>query len=95
MVVFNHRETPLSAITQAATGTATKARQRKTQPLHAAQVADALLKLATVEALTGLSRSTIYARLARREFPQPIRLGARCTRFRAGDVQAWLAAQAA
>jgi prophage regulatory protein len=71
----------------------TKNRQRKQQPLHAAQIAEALLKLATVEALTGLSRSTIYARLSRNEFPQPIRLGTRCTRFRAGDVQAWLAAQ--
>ncbi|MFN8866720.1 MAG: helix-turn-helix transcriptional regulator [Pseudomonadota bacterium] len=85
----------MSAVTQTATGAAKKARQRKLQPLHAAQVADALLKLPTVEALTGLSRSTIYARLSRNEFPQPVRLGARCTRFRAGDVQAWLAAQAA
>lgn len=85
----------MSAVTQTATVAAPKARQRKAQPLDAAQVADALLRLATVEALTGLSRSTIYARLARQEFPEPVRLGARCTRFRAGDVQAWLAAQAA
>lgn len=85
----------MSAVTQTATGAVPKARQRKPQPLHAAQVADALLKLATVEALTGLSRSSIYARLQKNTFPQPIRLGTRCTRFRAGDVQAWLAAQAA
>lgn len=85
----------MSEVTQADAAKAAKARQRKPQPLHAAQVADALLRLATVEALTGLSRSSIYAKLARQEFPQPVRLGARCTRFRAGDVQAWLAAQAA
>lgn len=84
----------MSAVTQTATGAAPKARQPELQPLHAVQVADALLKLRTVQALTGLSRSTIYARLSRNEFPQPVRLGARCTRFRAGDVQAWLAAQA-
>lgn len=66
---------------------------RKPQPLHAAQVAEALLRIPTVEAITGLSRSTIYAKLKAGEFVEPVRIGARCTRFRAGDVQAWLAAQ--
>jgi len=28
-------------------------------------------------------------------FVDPVRLGARCTRFRAGDVTAWIAAQVA
>lgn len=72
---------------------AAKPRTRAQQPLHAAQVAEALLRLSTVEAITGLSRSTIYAKVKAGEFVEPIRLGARCTRFRAGDVQAWLAAQ--
>jgi prophage regulatory protein len=73
----------------------TKPRTRAAQPLHAAQLADALLRLSTVVAITGLSKSTIYARLQANDgsFPRPIKLGARCTRFRAGDVQAWLAAQ--
>ena len=66
---------------------------RRLQPLHAAQIADALLRLSTVESITGLSRSTIYAKLKAGEFVEPVRIGARCTRFRAGDVQAWLAAQ--
>ena len=85
----------MSAVTQTANAVARKPRIRAQQPLHAAQVADALLRLRTVEAITGLSRSTIYAKLKAGDgnFPQPIRLGARCTRFRAGDVQAWLAAQ--
>lgn len=71
----------------------TKRRVRPPQPLHAAQIADALLRLATVEALTGLGRSTIYAKLRAGEFVEPVKLGARCTRWKAGDVQAWLAAQ--
>ena len=83
----------MSAFNQDANGAASKRRTRPQQPLHALQVADALLRLATVEAITGLSRSTIYAKLKTGEFVQPVRLGARCTRFRAGDVQAWLAAQ--
>ena len=84
----------MSEVTLKEVAAGTKPRHRTRQPLHAAQVADALLRLATVEALTGLGRSTIYAKLAKNQFPQPVRLGARCTRFRAGDVQAWLVAQA-
>ncbi len=72
---------------------ATTARQRTPQPLHAAQIADAMLKLATVQALTGLGKTTLYALVSKQQFPQPIRRGTRCTRWRAGDVQAWLQAQ--
>lgn len=91
--MFNRRETHMSEVTQAGTRVATKPRNRASQPLHAAQLSEALLRLATVEAITGLGRSTIYAKLKAREFVEPVRLGARCTRWRAGDVQAWLAAQ--
>jgi len=74
-----------------------KPRKKPQQPLHAAELGDALLRLSTVEAITGLGRSSIYARLKACDgsFPQPIRLGARCTRFRAADITAWLVAQAA
>ena len=84
----------MSEVTQAATGAVLKPRARPNQPLHAAQVADALLRLSTVQAITGLGRSSIYARIRAGSFVEPVRLGARCTRFRAGDVQAWLMAQA-
>lgn len=69
-----------------------KAKARQEQPLHAAQIADALLKLPTVQALTGLGKTSIYARIRTGEF-KPVRLGKRCTRFRAADIQAWLQAQ--
>ena len=65
------------------------------QALHAAQLADALLKIQTVGAVTGLSSSTINRKAAAGQFPQPVRLGQRCTRWRAADVRAWLAAQVA
>jgi prophage regulatory protein len=83
----------VSEVNQSAIGAVVKPRTRSQQPLDAAQVAEALLRLRTVEAITGLSRSTIYAKLKAGEFVEPVRIGARCTRFRAGDVQAWLAAQ--
>lgn len=66
---------------------------KDTQPLQAAQIDDALLKLQTVKALTGLGKTSIYERIRAGEFT-PVKLGRRCTRFRAADVQAWLQAQA-
>jgi len=65
----------------------------KPQPISAADNPDALLQLATVSVLTGAGRSTIYAMVAQGKFPKPIKRGLRCTRFRAGDVTAWLKAQ--
>lgn len=72
--------------------TDTRQKSRNEQPLHAAQIHDALLKLQTVQALTGLGKTSIYERIKTGEF-KPIKLGARTTRFRASDVQAWLQAQ--
>ena len=83
----------MSDLAQSSVVVVPKPRKRTQQPLDAAQVADALLRLATVEAISGLSRSTIYAKLKAGEFVKPVRLGARCTRWKAGDVQAWLASQ--
>ncbi len=68
------------------------AKARQEQPLHAAQIGEALLKLRTVQALTGLGKTSIYERIKTGEF-KPVRLGKRCTRFRAADIQAWLQAQ--
>lgn len=65
------------------------------QPLEAASLPDALLKIATVAAVTGLSASTIFRKLAADppQFPEPVRLGSRCTRWKSASVRAWLAAQ--
>lgn len=65
------------------------------QSLHAVQIADALLKIPTASEVSGLSVATIY-RMAAADptFPKLIKLGRRCTRIRAGDLTAWLAAQA-
>ena len=62
------------------------------QPLAAIDVPNALLTIKTVIAVTGLSQSSNY-RLAKSGELAPARRGNRCTRWRAGDVAAWLAAQ--
>ena len=63
------------------------------QPLGAASLPDALLKVATVSAVVALSASSIFRKTAAGEFPAPVRLGARCTRWRSADVRDWMAAQ--
>jgi prophage regulatory protein len=64
------------------------------QPLQAAQLKDALLNVKTVMATTGLSRSTIHAKVRERTFPAPIRLSARCVRWHSEAITSWIAALA-
>ena len=66
---------------------------RAAQSLHALQLSDALLRIKTVEHATGLSGATIYRKLRAGDFPKPVRMGARCTRWKAADVRAWIQAQ--
>jgi len=49
-----------------------------------------ILRLPTVKDLTGLSRSTIYLRITKNEFPAPISLGGRAVGWVEADVNAWL-----
>ena len=63
------------------------------QPIEAAAQPDALLTMRTINAITGLSPATIYRRMAAHDFPEALRLSARCTRWRSADVRSWLAAQ--
>lgn len=81
-----------------ATTTPTGKRRRgtKPQPLDAANIADALLTMRTAAAVSGLSESTLY-RKAKEDptFPRLRKMGLRCTRIRAGELSAWLAAQGA
>ena len=66
------------------------------QPLHAAQIADALLTLRTAAAVSGLSEATLYRKASDDpSFPKLVRLGKRCTRIRAGDLTTWLASKVA
>lgn len=73
----------------------TKKRDRRAlQPLDALRVPEAHLRLKTVEQATGLSATTIRRYMAEGRFPQPVRHSARCTRWIAREVSAWLKATA-
>lgn len=88
------RSATIETLNPADSTPAKPARKYPAQPLHAALLADALLKMQTVTAITGLSSSSIYRLVAAGEL-RAIKRGPRCTRFRAGDVNAWLRAQGA
>lgn len=51
---------------------------------------EGFVKLPTVVACTGVGRSTIYLKVARGEFPKPVKLGARAVAWRVGDVRDWI-----
>ena len=95
-----HRKSRIAKAIETAAGSCegarkTRPRVREPQPIEAVNLPDALLKKATVCAVVGLSGSTIDRKTASGEFPASIKLGARCTRWRSGDVRKWLAAQVA
>jgi len=54
-----------------------------------------LLRLPEVKATTGLSKSSIYARISEGTFPKQIPLGPRLVVWVEGDIQKWIAEQVA
>lgn len=68
----------------------TPAAKPNPQPLHAAQIAEALLKMKTSSSVSGMSIPTLY-RAAKDGRLKLIKVGTRCTRIRAADLQAYLA----
>jgi len=51
---------------------------------------DPLLKRPKVEELTGLSTSSIYAEMARGNFPKPVRIASKAVAWRASAIAAWI-----
>ena len=52
-----------------------------------------ILRLPAVKARTGLSRSTIYLRIAQGSFPKPVSLGGRAVGWIEAEVVDWLKQQ--
>lgn len=70
----------------------------KTLLRQAAKVPDALNELNRIDvrrvaATIGLSESWIWEAVRRGQFPQPTRIGKRCTRWTVGPVREWLEGQ--
>jgi prophage regulatory protein len=56
-------------------------------------MATTILRLPAVKARTGLSRSTIYLKVSRNEFPAPISLGARAVGWIEAEIEEFLSRQ--
>lgn len=59
------------------------------------QSAHAILRRPAVTRKTGLASSSLYAAIARGEFPKPIKLGERSVGWLSREVDAWIEARAA
>lgn len=53
-------------------------------------MATVILRLPTVKARTGLSRSTIYLRISEGRFPKPVSLGGRAVGWVEAEIAEWL-----
>jgi len=51
---------------------------------------DALIAVNEVSRIAGLSRSEVWRQVKAGTFPQPARLGARCTRYSLAEVSEWV-----
>jgi prophage regulatory protein len=49
-----------------------------------------ILRLPDVKAATGLSRSTIYLRIAEGTFPRPVSLGGRAVGWLQAEIDDWM-----
>lgn len=69
--------------------------------LHFAQGAIAnsnsprLIRMPEVKSRTGIGRSAIYAKVANKDFPAPIKIGARAVAWLSTDIDAWIEQQIA
>lgn len=54
------------------------------------QQLEALLRLQSVKAATGLGRSSIYSLEASGDFPKRVSIGPRAVAWRASEIQAWI-----
>jgi prophage regulatory protein len=52
-----------------------------------------ILRLSSIKAITGLSRSSIYLRIAEKRFPKPINLGGRAVGWLEYEIDAWIEKQ--
>ena len=67
--------------------------QKFGEQLIAERLKDAVLKLSVVSAITGLPSSTLYRKIAAKEFPGPIKLGDSASGWLLSEVEAWIEAR--
>jgi prophage regulatory protein len=56
-------------------------------------MAHVVLRLPLVKGRTGLSRSTIYLRVAEGSFPKPVSIGIRAVGWLESEIESWLSSR--
>jgi prophage regulatory protein len=59
-------------------------------PEHHPSAPERLITIAEVVDRVGVNRSTVYRRIRTGEFPPPVHLGTRTSRWRESEVNAWI-----
>lgn len=54
-------------------------------------MAERLLRLREIATRVGMSKATIYRKMARGEFPRPVSVGSQSVRWRESDLDGWMA----
>lgn len=52
-----------------------------------------LIRLSELTKVVSLPKSSIFAKIARGEFPRPIKLGARASAWRSDEISQWIEAR--
>jgi prophage regulatory protein len=76
---------PVARFFRAAAGS-----DRHENGLEQVMLPDRILRLPEVRAATGLSRSTIYARVRQGRFPAPVPLGGKAVGWLESEIGAWI-----
>lgn len=53
---------------------------------------DRFIRCSEVVAITGISRSSVYARMAEGNFPRPVRVGSHSVRWKQSEIENWVLA---
>lgn len=59
--------------------------------LPSTNASERLLRIHDLRHITGLARSTVYAKMQLGDFPQPVRLHGKCIAWKASEIEAWIA----
>lgn len=70
-----------------------RGQSKNPQPLSALELDNALLRIEVVVQATGTSTSTVRRKVADGTFPEPVKLGSRCTRWLSSDIRKWIQSQ--
>jgi len=52
-----------------------------------------IFRIKTVCEITGLPKSTVYAKMLNGEFPRPVKLGRRAVGWKSEELKAWISKQ--